>query len=143
MFATILGFITGLAGPITQIVSKISDLKMKRLQAESDVALKEIDAQIEQAHDRKAYLIALAGNRISSVIMTIMTIILSLPALAIMAKYAYDKTVGPFYGCVGKVIPKNMIMECKQFTMDSIDPNVWWIILAVYGLFFLSVRFKR
>jgi hypothetical protein len=58
--------------------------------------------------------------------------------LVILAKIlVWDKSVGPFFGCVGKLTTPEAL-ECRQFVTDALDPNLWHLIMVVVGFYFLS-----
>ncbi len=137
MLSLILGFITGLAGPIASAVNNITDLKKIRAKADSDKELKQIDAEIRAVQERKAILIAEAGSRIAGTINACVRVAAALPAIAILWKLAYDKIGSSFYGCVGKVIPAKIEL-CKQFNTDALGTELAMLIAAVIGFFFLA-----
>ena len=143
MLSIIFGFITGLAGPISAVINNITDLKKVKAKAESDKEIKEINLQIEEAHDKKAILLAMVGNRILTAVYAFILIGVSVPVLAILNKIGYDKTIGSLYGCDGD-IPLKMREFCRiNFHTDSIDPNMWWVIFAVVSLVTLHATFRN
>lgn len=134
MLLSILGFISGLAGPISSVINKISDLKIMQVKAASDFQRAEIDQQIQALHDRQAVLVAEAGNRVAAILNASMRFLLALPPLVVLWKIlAWDKVVGAFYGCNGRGTGP----ECNIFITDSLDVNLWWVITAVIGFYFL------
>jgi hypothetical protein len=137
MLSLILGFITGLAGPISLVVNKITDLKMARVTAQSDKERAEIDQQIEAVHDRKAVLIAEAGNRIAGVLNAGTRMALAMPVIVVLWKLlVWDKTVGPFYGCAGSA--GQITPGCEVFRTDILDPNLWYVVMIVSCFYFLA-----
>lgn len=145
MLALILGFITGLAGPIAAIAGKITDLKLAQTEARTNIERAKIDADIEAAHDRKAVLVAEAGQRIASTLNASMRFCLALgPMLILLKFYAWDKVVGSFSGCAGR--DASFDVACKTFRTDPLDANQWAVITAVIAFYFLydlTARFKR
>ena len=137
LLGLILPFLTGLAGPASNLINNITELKKMRAKAESDKELREIDQLIQEAHDRKAVLVAEAGNRIAGLLNASMRIVLAIPAAAILWKLAYDKIGGSYFGCRG-VIPRGMTNFCKQFGTDSLGSELAFLITAVIGFFFLT-----
>lgn len=125
MLMTILGFITGLAGPISAVVGKISDLQLAKVQASTDQERLHIDAQIAEAHDRMIVLQAEAGSRINS----IMRFLLALgPMLFLNKIFIFDKVVGSFLGhAKGGDI----------WSTDPLDANLWAVVTAVLSFYFL------
>lgn len=139
MLALILGFITGLVGPMAQVVNNITALKQQRAKAESDKELAKIDAELQEVHDRKAVLIAEAGNRITGALNGVTRTALALGPVAILLKIAYDKVIGSFAGCSrGSTFADPEF--CYKYNTDSIDPNMWWVILTCVAFYFLTSK---
>lgn len=125
MLGTILGFITGLAGPLANVVSKISDLQIAKVQASTDTERLHIDAQISESHDRMMVLQAEAGSRINA----IMRFLLALGPMVFLVKvFIFDKVLGSLlgYGKGGDI-----------FSTDPLDSNLWAVVTAVLGFYFL------
>lgn len=143
MLALILGFITGLAGPISNVVSKITDLKQAQVQASTDQEKMKIDAEIAEAHDRKAALIAEAGQRVAGIMNASVRMVLTIGPAALLVKLMlWDKVIGSFYGCTQTIMPTG----CHVFKTDPLDTNQWAVITAVIGFYFLynmAARFRR
>ncbi|SRR5258705_10463985 len=136
MFGAILAFITGLAPAFFQFGSKLVDLQAAKVNAQSEEEKKRIDAQIEEVHDKRAVLVAEAGSRING----FMRFFLALGPAVILAKiYIWDKTIGPFNGCVGKI----PLPGCEKFNTDALDPNLWWVVIAVIGFYFVTSMVKK
>jgi hypothetical protein len=154
MFTAILAFLTGL-GPVVQaITGKITDLKMAKIKAESDIDKATIQAQIEEAHDKRAVLVAQAGHRIGALFLSLMQLAFVIPAAVYINKILiWDKVIGAFDGCAGvvKVLPSKAgyvkYQACQaMYTTDPIDQNMWWIILAIVSFLFVTTiknRFTR
>jgi hypothetical protein len=157
MFGTILAFLTGLGPVVSAITTKITDLKIAKLKAETDVQRIEIQAQIEDARSKQAVLVAEAGNRIAGIVNSSFRVFLAIPAAAFLYKVLlWDKVVGSLDGCAvqaGKAVGKTVvggigpehIRYCQEwYRTDGIDPNMWWFVLAVIGFYFVtSTRWKR
>ena len=138
MFTILLGLITGLAGPITNLIGKITDLNIAKVNAASDVDKAAIDAQIEEAHDRKAVLIAEAGNRLEGMINSVVRLVITLgPASYLFKVFLWDKVIGSMVGCVGKDV------NCPAFTTDPLDANLWAVVVAVIAFYFVYDIMKR
>ena len=135
MFFSILGLLTGLAGPLAQITGKITDLKLAQVQAKSNTERAEIDQRIEEAHDRKAILVAEAGQRIAGTINASMRFILALgPAVLLSKIFVWDKVMGSFYGCAGN--QGQLDPSCNVFRTDPLDPYLWGVVTAVIAFYF-------
>lgn len=132
MLLTILGWVTGLAGPISQITNKILDLQKQRLDAESNLQKAKIDQEIELAHDRRDVLVAEAGSRINAY----MRFLIALgPGLYLFKIFAYDKVLGSLLGC--------REVSCPTFVTDPLDNNLWMVATAVVGFYFLQSILKK
>ena len=146
MLGTILGFITGLAGPISEITGKIVDLKRSRVEAESNIEKAEIDRAIQESQDRKAVLLAEAGHRLAASLNATMRMTLALgPAAVLLKIFLWDKVIGSFAGCSGNMT-EGMWEKCKIYVTDALDPNLWQVVMAVIGFYFLYdivARFRK
>jgi hypothetical protein len=132
---TILGWVTGLAGPIAQITNKILDLQKSKLDAETNVQKAKIDQEIELAHDRRMVLVAEAGSRINAYMRSLIALG---PGLYLFKIFAYDKVIGSFLGC-----NKDGGLSCPTFNTDPLDSNLWAVATAVVGFYFLASIFKK
>lgn len=125
MLSVILGFITGLSGPIRDVISKISDLKIAQVQASTDQERIHIDAQIAESHDRLAVLQAEAGSRINA----IMRFLLALGPMVFLVKvFIFDKVIGSFLGYA---------KGGSMFATDPLDSNLWSVVTAVLAFYFV------
>ncbi len=129
MLFSILGFVTGLTGPISQITNKILDLQKQRQDAASNLAKAKIDQEIELAHDRRQVLVAEAGSRINGYMRALIALG---PALYLTKIFLYDKVIGSFLGCSQRGV------ECPTFNTDALDANLWWVAISVVGFYFLT-----
>ena len=137
MLATILGFITGLAGPIAQTIGKITDLKLAQVQAASDSEKARINLEIQESQDRKAALIAEAGTRLGSTIHALLRLGFAIGPLAVLNKiFLWDKVVGSFVGCSGNMT-EGMWDKCKIYVTDSLDIYLWGVITAIVAFYFV------
>jgi hypothetical protein len=138
MLALILGFITGLAGPLAQVANNITDLNKMKVQAQNNTELAQINSQLEAVHDRRATLIAEAGSRVSSVINASARLLLALGPIVILNKIlVWDKAWGSLKGCVGDT---SHMPLCKIYNTDALDPNLWWVVMATVGFYFLTAN---
>jgi hypothetical protein len=132
---SILGFITGLAPMLTQMANNITDLQKMKVKANSDHEIAEINSQIEAVHDRRQVLIAEAGSRLNAIMRAGFTL-LTFPLLAKI--FIWDKVVGPFVGCVGKDP-----IGCNAFNTDALGTELWAVIGAIIGFYFLTTWNKK
>ena len=129
---SILGLITGLAGPIRDIASKIADLKIAQVQASTDQEKARIQGEIEEARGRQAVLSAEAGSRINAIIRGAIAFG---PMIYLTKIFVWDKVIGSFVGYT-----KN------AFQTDPLDDNLWKVVVAVIAFYFvydIAARFRR
>jgi hypothetical protein len=135
MLLSILGFVTGLAGPIAEVSGKIADLKKARVVAESDEERAKIDAQIRENQDREAVLVAEAANRVAGAINASIRAFIAIgPASYIFKYYFWDKVVGAFVGCANLDGPK---AGCETFATDGLSTEMAAVMTAVIAFYFL------
>lgn len=136
MLSLILGFVTGLAGPISNIVGRISDLKIAQVTAQTDTERNKINQQIQESEDRKSVLVAEAGHRVVAAINATMRVALTLGPLAVLMKLMlWDKVIGSFWGC-GRGGPSTD-EQCYTFNTDPLDAYQWGVITAVIAFYFI------
>ena len=132
MFLSVLGFITGLAGPIRDIAGKIADLKIAQVQASTDQEKAKINGEIEEARNRQLVLTAEAGSRINAIIRGAIAFG---PMIYLTKIFMWDKVIGSYVGYT-----ENM------FQTDPLDDNLWKVVVAVIAFYFvydIAARFRR
>jgi hypothetical protein len=122
MLFTILGALTGLAGPISQAVAKLADLNIAKVQAGSDKEKQEIDGQISEAHDRMMVLTAEAGSRVNSIVRGLLAFG---PMLYLDKVFIWDKVIGSFAGYTKDI-----------FTTDGLSDELKTIVMVVLSFYF-------
>lgn len=133
MFFTILSFITGLAPSLFNTGNKIIDLQAQKVNAQSNAQLKEIDQQIDEAHDRRDVLIAEAGDRLATAINVSVRTLLAIGPVVLLSKiFIWDKVIGSFAGCSASKAP-----ACNIYVTDALDANLWMVITAIISFYFL------
>lgn len=125
MLFTILGALTGLAGPISSAVAKLADLNIAKVQAASNVEKEGIDAQIAEAHDRMAVLVAEAGSRINAIIRGLIAFG---PMTYLNKVFIWDKVLGSFLG---------HSIDGSMFTTDGLDANLWTVVTVCLSFYFV------
>lgn len=130
-----LSFLLGLLPGAVQISNKIADLLIARQQAKTDVEKAQIDKQIQQLNAQRDVLVSESK---SWSVNSLMRVLLALgPAAYLLKYYLWDKTIGAFWGCVGKGTGP----ECSIFTTDGLDnENYWWVVIAVVGFYMVTAR---
>lgn len=132
---SLLGLLTGLAGPISALGGKLADLWLARQKATTDYERAAIDRQIQESHDRQAVLVAEAGSRLAGGLNASMRFLIALGPMLLLNKYfIWDKVIGSFWDCAGS---KGLLPRCDHFTTDGLDSNLWWVVMAVIGFYFL------
>ena len=135
MFIAILGFLTGLAGPIAMIVGKIADVKLQLAKVQSDTERNMLLAEQGELEARKSALIAEAGSRLNAIVRT--SIALG-PALYLTKIFVFDKVIGSIVrGIIGR--------DLQIFLTDPLDDNLWKVVVAVIAFYFLydiTARFR-
>lgn len=123
MLSIILGFITGLAGPISSVVAKLTDLNIAKVQATTDAEKLHIDAQIDEAHDRVTILQAEAGYRLNAIIRGLLAFG---PMVYLDKVFIWDKVVGSFAGYTKDI-----------FTTDALTSDLWTVVTVVLSFYFV------
>lgn len=119
-----------------QLANNITDLQKMKVKAASDTDLAQINKQLEEAHDRRAIIIAESGNRIASFFTAGMRALMAAPIAIFLWKWlVWDKVIGSLSRCAGKFGDANPD-GCATFITDRLDDNTWWIVLGVCGFYF-------
>jgi hypothetical protein len=120
MLLGILSFLTGLSGPIQYITGKLADLGIAKANAATDKEKNELDAAIQEAHDRKAELVAEVANRFASTLNASMRFLLALgPTLYVTKIFLWDKVIGSW----------------PTFRTDSVTTEQWAVVAAVLAFY--------
>jgi len=124
---SILGLLTGLAGPIATVIGKIADTKVALAKASNDEERAKLNAELDELHARQAELGAEVGSRLNSIVRCLM----AAPVTILLWKVlVYDKALGQWTG--GRT--------------DALDVNLWKIVAAVIAFYFvydITARFRR
>jgi hypothetical protein len=129
----------GLIPQILGLGSSITDLFKMKAKAESDKQLREIDKEIEAVRDKRAVLVAEAGNVMSATINSSIRGLMGLSVAAILMNMAWDKIAGKIAGCTYKVMPE----YCHYF---KTDPFSEWEIAAITTIicfYFVAEKFGK
>jgi len=137
---SILSFITGLAGPLKALIERISSLEIAKITAKTAVEKAVIEAQIEEVHDKRAVIIAAAGNRLWAAIIAIVQLLIASGPICYLTKiFLWDKVIGAFAGCVGRNVPAS----CKLYETDPLDPYLWMVIMTIISFYFISTAMRK
>lgn len=116
--STVLGWLTGL--PLGSISKDLSSAYQAYLKTQSDTEKQASLERIDALAERSKVLVAEAWSRINMVVRTT----LALPVVVVLWKIIlYDKALGQWTG--GHT--------------DSLSPELWWVVDAVIGFYFLSI----
>ena len=136
MLSLILGFVTGLTGPILNFAGRLADLQIAKVNAASDTEKAKINAEIEEVHDKRAVLIAEAGNRLGCFLNASMRFLLAIGPLVVLTKLmVWDKVIGSINGCYGDA---GREFVCQVYNTDPLDAYQWGIIAVVTGFYFVT-----
>lgn len=137
---SILGFLTGIGPLIAQVSQRILDLRIKQTEAKTDLEKAKITSELEALHDRKAVLLAEAGNKFSAGANTIVRTTLGMSvAIFIFKVFVWDKVLGSLVGCSGKLTDA-LKEACSTFTTDGVDPTLAALIGAVSAFYLLASK---
>jgi hypothetical protein len=112
-------WLLGLIDPISRIVGKLADAKVELAKAETDDKRIEAGERVKTLEARRDVLVAESGDR-SNRLMRMF--IAAGPALYLNKIFVWDKVLGPI----------------TQGRTDPLDENLWWVISAVIGFYFLA-----
>jgi len=141
MLATIFGgiaglssFFKGLFGSIDHVTDAISNEKIAVINAKTQEEQISAQERVNSLTLRRDVMIAEAATSSLNVRMRFM---LALgPCYILLKIFIWDKGIGPFFGCVGKLTGE-AAQACLRFQTDSLDPNLWGVVMAVLGFYFL------
>lgn len=125
------GLLSGLFGSINHITDAISNEKIAGLNAKTQEEKIASDERVQTLSARRDVMIAEAGT--SRLNIYIRSLIALGPASVLLKIFLWDKVVGSFAGCSGAEPG-----TCKVFVTDALDPNLWAVITAVVGFYFLT-----
>lgn len=120
-----------------QLAMKIADLVALRSQAKTDIEKAQIDAAIKELQGQQAVILKAQENPWTAKVYWSLLAIAALGPIAYIDKiFLWDKVIGAFKGCTGRTGP-----ECNLFVTDAlVDPNLWWIVIAVFGFLFVASK---
>lgn len=119
MWLTIIKGMLGLADPISKITGQIAQVKLERAKAETDQERIHADERIRALEDKRAVLIAEAGQ---SKINAFMRAAIAAPVAIVLWKiFVWDKALG----------------QWTSGRTDALSPELWQVITAVIGFYFL------
>jgi hypothetical protein len=124
---SMIGLLLGLIDPISRIAGKIADAKTAQANAQTDREKIAADERVKALEARKSVMMAEAGGRVNQFMRAAMALG---PMLYLNKIFIWDKVLGGLTG--GRT--------------DPIDANLWNVIIAVVGFYFLydiAARLRR
>jgi hypothetical protein len=124
---------------VDNVTNAIRDLQLAKVQAGTEKEKAAIQERIDQLHE-----IRLANesdnNAVNKLNQIARFVLFGLPAsLVIWKLLVFDKVIGSLVKCSGPVAPM-LVDSCKVFRTDSLDPNMWWVIIAAAGFYLVTTR---
>lgn len=132
-FTALLGLIPGLFNTVNGITGAISNERLKLIQATTDQQKIAAQERITSLQGKRDVLIAESGR---SSINAFVRACMGLSVATVLAKLlVWDKVVGSLAGCSGP--NGSAISECSIYRTDIIDGNLWNVIMAAIGFYFV------
>lgn len=130
------GMLSGMFGTINHVTDALTNAKIAQMNATTDQEKIAATERVNTLTLRRDVMIAEAATTKLNVYMRFA---LAGCVLIILAKiFVWDKSVGPFFGCVGKYADAAKIAACQMFVTDPLDDNLWHVVMVVVGFYFLS-----
>lgn len=123
MFA-LLGMLPGLFNTVNGITTAISNERIKRIQAKTDEERIASDERIKTLEAKRQIVLAKSGQWETRALMFAFGVG---PAFVLTKIYVWDKALGDWTG--GHT--------------DPLDANLWWVITAQIGFYFLASIFRK
>lgn len=125
------GLISGFFGTINGITKALSDAKIEQIRATTQEEKIHADERVRTLEGRRDLMIA--ESTTSKLNIYVRSAIALGPASVLLKIFLWDKVVGSFAGCAGRQLPGT----CQTFLTDSLDPNLWQVVMVVLGFYFL------
>lgn len=128
----------GLLPQIFGLGGQIVDLFKQKEKSRSDKELKEIDQEIEAVREKRAVLVAEAGNKFAGSLNALMRGMFALSGVILVANlWVWDKVAGKFAGCTYKELPE----YCHYFKTDMISDWDKAAITTIIAFYFVVDKF--
>lgn len=139
MFGVLLSLLPGAFGAVNNITNAISNERLKLIQAKTDQERIASEEQIATLQARRDVLVAESHSPWNG----LMRFVLALgPAVILSKVLIYDKVIGSLAGCARGPMSE-MLIECRTYRTDGLDANLWWVVTAVVGFYFVTGMFKK
>jgi hypothetical protein len=131
LLAAIPSLLSGLFGTVNSITNAISNERIAGINAKTEEEKVASGERVKTLEARRDLMIAEAGT--SRLNIYVRSCAAAGPVVFLLKVFIWDKVIGSFAGCSGRVDPGT----CKSFVTDALDPNLWGVITAVLGFYFL------
>lgn len=133
----LLGIIPKAFSTIDNITNAISNERVTAIQAKTAEAKIEAEERAKALEAKRDVMLAESHSPWNG----LMRFLIALGPMVLLNKiFIWDKTIGSLAGCAG---PNGGAIEgCQVYRTDLLDPNLWWVLTAVVGFYFLSEAAK-
>ena len=119
MLGSVLGILTGLLDPVAKITNSITDSRLQTMRAQTDQERIAAEERTKALESRRDVLIAESGSRINRMIRAAIALG---PTIYLLKIFIWDK----------------VFQSITHGTTDPLDANLWAVVTAVLGFYFLS-----
>jgi len=121
---SLLSLIPGLFNTVNNVTNAIANERLKLIQAKTDQEKLDSQERISTLEMRRQILLAKSGQWETRALMFALGVG---PAILLSKIYVWDKAFG----------------EWTHGSTDKLDDNLWWVITAQIGFYFLASVFKK
>lgn len=121
---SLLSLIPGLFNTVNNITNAIANERLKLIQAKTDKEKIDSQERITTLEKQRQILLAKSGQWETRLIMFALGVG---PTILLSKIYVWDKAFG----------------QWTNGSTDKLDDNLWWIIIAQVGFYFLASVFKK
>lgn len=133
LLTAIPSLLKGLFGSIDGITAAISNQKIAAINATTEQERIHANENVLTLQSRRDVLIAESAH---SKLNIYMRALISVGPTSVLLKiFLWDKVIGSFVGCSGKLADP---VACRVFVTDSLDPNLWQVVMVVLGFYFIA-----
>jgi hypothetical protein len=129
----LLGIIPKAFSTIDNITNAISNERITAIKAKTDEEKVAAEERAKALEARRDVMLSESKSPWNG----LMRFLIALGPMVILNKiFIWDKTIGSLQGCAGQYA--QAIEGCKIYRTDLLDPNLWWVLTAVVGFYFLA-----
>lgn len=126
-----IGILPNLFSSVDKVTAAISNERIKLIEANTEEERIASQERINTLQARRDVLVA--ESNISRVNAFIRAWIGGDVAFILTKLYVWDKGIGSLMGCSGT----NLDASCKLFHTDDLSPELWQVVMATIGFYFL------